>query len=252
MTNLNKRIQHRLYILFSIIILSSGCTSIFKQLKEVGNPPKINDVNVYDKEGLEALTSKKEQHSNIRTSNSLWTPNSKTFFFRERKAKEVGDILKVKIVIQDEAKLDNKTTKSRSSGTNLGIKNLFGLEKQVARKNKDVDPSRLIDLGSTSKGSGDGKIDRKETIKTTIAATIIRVLPSGNLLIKGSQEIRVNFELREITIAGIVRPEDIGSDNSVELGQVAEARVSYGGRGHITQYQQSPYGKQVLDIISPF
>lgn len=242
----------RLCLLLIIILFLAGC-SIFRQLREVGNPPKINEVNIYDKEELKALTSKKNGHANSTVaSNSLWTPNSKTFFFRERKAKEVGDILKIKVVIQDEAKLDNKTSKSRSSGTDLGIKNLFGLEKQVARKNKDIDPSKLIGLGSSSKGSGDGKIDRKETIKTTVAATIVKVLASGNLVIKGSQEIRVNFELREITIAGIVRPEDIGSDNSVELGQIAEARVSYGGRGQITQYQQDPYGKQVLDIISPF
>ena len=156
----------RLCLLVNIIILLSGCTSIFKQLKDVGKPPQINEVNVYDKGELDALASRKKQNVNTTVaSNSLWKPNSKTFFFRERKAKEVGDILKVKIVIQDEAKLDNKTSKSRSSGTNLGIKNLFGLEKQVVRKNKDVDPAKLMDLGSSSKGSGDGKINRKETIR---------------------------------------------------------------------------------------
>ena len=106
-------------------------------------------------------------------------------------------------------------------------------------------------INSKSDSTGDGQIDRKETINTNVAATIIRILPNGNFLIKGSQEVRVNFELREITVAGIVRPEDIIA-NSVDLDQIAEARVSYGGRGQISQYQQDPYGKQVLDIISPF
>ena len=253
MINLNKTLkQTYFFTLLGSLLIFSGCTSMFNQLKNVGNPPEINKVNVYNKDNLDEVYSKTVQNRDESlSSNSLWTPDSKIFFFRERKAKDVGDILKIKIVIEDKAKLNNKTTKSRKSGKNLGIPNLFGLEDTIKNKTS-ADPSNLMGMNSDSNSTGDGQIDRKETINTNIAATIIRILPNGNFLIKGSQEVRVNYELREITVAGIVRPEDIGSDNSVDLDQIAEARVSYGGRGQISQYQQDPYGKQVLDIISPF
>jgi flagellar L-ring protein precursor FlgH len=110
----------------------------------------------------------------------------------------------------------------------------------------------MLNLKSNGSDAGAGKVDRKETVQTTIAVTVIKVLSSGNLVIKGTQEVRVNFDVREITIEGIVRPEDISMDNKVKLEQIAEARVSYGGRGQIFEYQQAPYGKQVLDIVSPF
>jgi len=254
MINLSKALKHTYYLtLLSALLIFSGCTSMWDQLKNVGNPPKINEVNVYNKDNLDEVYSKTVQNQDESlSSNSLWTPDSKTFFFRERKAKDVGDILKIKIVIEDKAKLNNKTTKQRKSGKNMGIPKLFGLENSIKNGNKNVDPSKLLGINSDSDSTGDGQIDRKETISTNVAATIIRILPNGNFLIKGSQEIRVNYELREITVAGIVRPEDIGSDNSVDLDQIAEARVSYGGRGQLSQYQQDPYGKQVLDIIAPF
>ena len=253
MTNLNKILKHTYFFtLLSALLIFSGCTSMFNQLKNVGNPPEINKVNVYNKDNLDEVYSKTVQNKDESLSSySLWTPDSKTFFFRERKAKDVGDILKIKIVIEDKAKLNNKTTKTRKSGKNLGIPNLFGLEKNIKSKDENIDPSKLMGINSKSDSTGDGQIDRKETINTNVAATIIRILPNGNFLIKGSQEVRVNYELREITVAGIVRPEDIIA-NSVDLDQIAEARVSYGGRGQISQYQQDPYGKQVLDIISPF
>ena len=254
MTNkLNKPVTYIYFLLIiSITFNLTGCTSMFNQLQNVGKPPKINKVNIYDKKNLDEYYPKSTQNQEeSSSSNSLWTPNSKTFFFRERKAKDIGDILKIKIVIEDKAKLNNKTTKMKNSDKNMGLPNFFGLEKTIENK-IPATPGNLIGLNSKSNSSGDGEIDRKETIKTNIAATIIRILPNGNFLIKGSQEIRVNFELREITVTGIVRPEDIGSDNSVDLDQIAEARVSYGGRGQITQIQQDPYGKQILDIISPF
>ncbi len=218
------------------------------QIKEIGKPPKMEEMKTYDQQNGTVDNQKHVYAKN----NSLWEPETKAFLFREDKAKKVGDILKIKILISDKAKLDNKTSTSRDSSSKLGIPGMLGLESQYKKINKAVNPNSLVNESSKSGNSGSGKIDRKEVIETVIAAMITNVLPNGNLIIQGTQQVRVNFELREISVSGIIRPEDISSDNSVELAQIAEARVSYGGKGQITQYQQAPYGKQVLDIISPF
>lgn len=239
-------------VIFVASKLVAGCSSMIDKLKNVGNAPAFHEVNVKDQEkNNNAAKAQLIAHpqvlvvdSDVKSVNSLWRPGSRTFF-RDQRARAVGDIVKVKINIQDRAKLDNKTDKSRAADSNMGIPNFFGLEKSINSK-------KLIGTSSSDTSSGHGKIDRKEDMTTTIAATVVRILPSGNLLIQGSQEIRVNLELREVTINGIVRPEDISSDNAINLDQIAEARLSYGGRGQISDYQQDRYGKQVLDIISPF
>lgn len=189
----------------------------------------------------------------MKTANSLWRQGSRTFF-RDQRARSVGDILKVVVIIQDSAKLDNKTETKRNESGSTGIPAFGGFEKEFERKllPEGGDPSNLISVKSTDNNKGEGKIDRKETINTTIAATVVKIMSSNNLVIKGSQEVRVNNELREVTVEGVVRPEDISAENSVTLDQIAEARISYGGRGNVSDYQQPRYGKQVLDAISPF
>ncbi len=179
--------------------------------------------------------------------NSIWNPNSRSFF----KSRRVGDVLSVVVSVQDQAQINNNTQKSRQSGSKMGMPSLFGLEKAVNEAIPGA-AGNLVDLSSKSSSAGSGKINRQEVISTTIAATIVRILPTGNLVIRGSQEVRVNFEIREVLIEGIVRPEDIANNNTIQLSQVAEARVSYGGRGQIFEYQQDPYGKQVADIVNPF
>lgn len=183
----------------------------------------------------------------VQAANSIWHPNSRSFF----KSRKAGDVLSVVVSVQDQAQINNNTQKSRQSGSKMGMPSLFGLERAVNEAIPGAAGS-LIDLNSKTSSAGGGKINRQEVISTTVAATVTRVLPSGNLMIRGSQEVRVNFEVREIIIEGIVRPEDIANNNTVQLSQVAEARVSYGGRGQIFEYQQDPYGKQVIDIIAPF
>ena len=245
----------KIYIIILLavkILFLSACHDMRSQINDIGKPPKLNkvDKNSYLKDANQSLETSILESSN---SNSLWLPKQKNFFFRDRKAKSIGDILKVKVSIEEKAKIDNKTSSSRDKNNkNFGVANLFGLEKSASVGKSHIDPSNLLSITGSSQNSGTGKIDRKETINTTIAAIIYKILPNGNFFIKGSQEIRVNFEIREITLTGIIRPEDLDSDNSVDLKQVAEARVSYGGRGQITAVQQPTYGKQFLDIVSPF
>ncbi len=115
-----------------------------------------------------------------------------------------------------------------------------------------MDPGNLVGLNSGSTSEGSGSIRRNEEIELKLASVITDVLPNGNLVIYGRQEVRVNFEVRELAIAGIVRPEDITSANTISYEKIAEARISYGGRGQITDVQQPRYGQQLYDIIFPF
>jgi flagellar L-ring protein precursor FlgH len=180
-------------------------------------------------------------------SNSLWQPGA-TAFFDDQRASRVGDILTVSINIDDAAAISNQTARQRAGNESAGAPNLLGIEDQL----EEIDLSQLIQLSSEGGSSGSGSVTRNEEINMDIAAIVTEVLPNGNLVIFGRQEVRVNFEVRELAIAGIIRPMDITSANSVSYEKIAEARISYGGRGQITDVQQPRYGQQVLDAILPF
>ena len=150
-------------------------------------------------------------------------------------------------------KFNNTTSRSRTGAEDSGITNLLGLETALGKVfSEDIDPAALAKVGSTSSSTGTGSVDRAEDIDLTVAAVVTQILPNGNFVIRGSQEMRVNYEVRELAITGIVRPEDIANDNTINHTQIAEARISYGGRGHITDVQQPRYGQQVIDILMPF
>jgi flagellar L-ring protein FlgH len=184
--------------------------------------------------------------------NSLWRPGSRSFF-KDQRAQRVGDIVTVNVAISDTAEIDNTTTRTRSNTEDADLTNLFGLEGELGKVLPNaISPSSTVSMGSASKSTGVGEVERSESITMTIAAVVTQILPNGNLVIWGHQEVRVNFEVRELMVAGVVRPEDISSSNTVSHSQIAEARIAYGGRGQLTDVQQPRYGQQVLDIILPF
>ena len=184
--------------------------------------------------------------------NSLWRAGNRTFF-KDQRAARIGDILTVNIAIDDKAKVANTSSRGRTNSEQSGVPNLLGMETNLAGIFPDaVDPSNLLSMNSDSSSKGTGTVDRSEAIKLTIAAVVTQVMPNGNLVIQGRQEVRVNYEVRELLIGGIVRPEDIANDNTINHTQIAEARIAYGGRGQITDVQQPRYGQQALDIIWPF
>jgi flagellar L-ring protein FlgH len=181
--------------------------------------------------------------------NSLWRNGSRAFF-KDQRAHQVGDILTVKVNITDKANFDNETKRSRDAKDDSGIANLFGMTKVPLTKTPI--PGRLLTADSTTSTDGKGSVNRTEALKTNVAAVVTQLLPNGNLVIEGKQEVRVNFELRELLVAGIVRPEDIENDNTLDSTKIAQARIAYGGRGQITDMQQPRWGQQITDVILPF
>lgn len=184
---------------------------------------------------------------------SLWRQGSRAFF-KDQRASRVGDILTVVINIDDQAELGNTSTRTRGSAEGLGFDHFLGFETELAGGllPDALDPSNLVQADSQSRSTGTGAIARKEEIELRIAALITQVLPNGNMVLQGRQEVRVNNEIRELQVVGIIRPEDITAINTVDYDKIAEARIAYGGRGHITDVQQPRYGQQVYDILAPF
>jgi len=184
--------------------------------------------------------------------NSLWRTGARSFF-KDQRARRVGDILTVEINITDRAQLNNTTSRSRSNEEGSDLTSFLGFEGKLGAVLPDgVNPASLTDFGSDSSSTGAGSVNRQETVALTVAAVVTQVLPNGNFVIAGRQEVRVNFEVRELIITGVVRPEDIANSNTIQHTQIAEARISYGGRGQITAVQQPRYGQQFYDIIFPF
>jgi len=186
------------------------------------------------------------------SANSLWRTGARAFF-NDQRAGRVGDILTVQIDIDDSAKTNNASSSSRTSGSTLGVPNFFGLETTLGKILPGAyDPATMIETNSANNNAGSGSVNRQEKINLTIAAVVTGILPNGNMVIQGTQEVRTNAELRQLTVAGIVRPEDISSANTIRHTQIAEARISYGGRGDISRVQKTPSGQSLVERFSPF
>jgi flagellar L-ring protein precursor FlgH len=182
--------------------------------------------------------------------NSLWRNGSRAFF-KDQRAHQIGDILTIKVNFTDKAAIANETQRSRTNKEDSGITDFIG-SKTIKPTVPLLLPGRILTADSTASSDGKGSVNRQEALQTNVAAVVTQLLPNGNLVVEGKQEIRVNFEVRELIVAGVVRPEDIESDNTIDSSKIAQARIAYGGRGQITDVQQARYGQQVLDVLLPF
>ncbi|HXD44780.1 MAG TPA: flagellar basal body L-ring protein FlgH [Pseudolabrys sp.] len=230
--------------------LLSGCAAV-DRLKTIGQPPPLSAVdNPTARPGYKPvqMPMPAAQPASYNP-NSLWRNGSRAFF-KDQRAHQVGDILTVQVNITDKAIIANETQRQRDTKEDSGIDNFFGKSK-VPIMNAGL-PTRIFTSDSTTQMDGKGSVNRSEALQTNVAAVVTQVLPNGNLVVEGRQEIRVNFEIRELIIGGIVRPEDIQSDNTIDSTKIAQARIAYGGRGQITDVQQPRYGQQVLDVLLPF
>jgi flagellar L-ring protein FlgH len=240
----------RLAAVLSVAAMAGGCGSL-ERLRLIGDAPPLAAIsNPTAAPGYKPVQMPMPPpQPAIYQPNSLWRTGSRAFF-KDQRAHQIGDILTVIVNFNDKAIMENETQRSRNNSEDSGIDNFFGKPK-VPIMNTPV-PTRIFTADSNSSSDGKGSIDRKEQLFTNVAAVVTQVLPNGNLVVEGKQEVRVNFEIRELIVAGIVRPEDIQSDNTIDSSKIAEARIAYGGRGQITDVQQPRYGQQVLDVLLPF
>jgi flagellar L-ring protein precursor FlgH len=244
----------RLRSLALLALLPLGaCSSVVEAVKgpelaPVGYPAAL----VPRDQQVLSLASSREPTPGPASANSLWRTGARAFFADQR-AGRVGDILTVLIDIDDSAKTINSTSTSRTAGVSAGIPHLLGLESSLGKiLPGGYDPANALETSSKTANTGAGAVNRAEKISLTIAAVVTAVLPNGNLVIQGTQEVRTNTDVRQLTVAGIVRPEDISSTNTVRHTQIAEARISYAGRGDIARVQKTPAGQSLIEKFSPF
>jgi len=236
--------------LVSAILLAvtlAACSTV----RDINNPQLSGVSNPQDlPEARTVVMPMPDGPSRMSSPNSLWEANKRSFF-RDQRARNVGDILTVMIDIEDQARLRNTTSRSRESANEFQAGSLFGLPQYLDNNLPDVwEPT--ADLESQSGSRGQGEINRNEEISLRIAAVVTDRLPNGNFVIAGRQEVRVNSELRELRIAGVIRPEDISAQNSIDYFKIAEARIAYGGRGTISRMQQPRYGQRLYEVVVPF
>jgi flagellar L-ring protein FlgH len=239
--------------LLALLAPLAGCASVNDRLSQVGHPPPLSAIeNPTAAAGYRPVQLPMPAPEERRIDgNSLWRSGSRAFF-KDQRARQVGDILTVRVRVADRANIDNQSRRSRENGENLGVDNLLGIETRIGNVLPGANPGSLVGATSSSESRGAGSVRRNEQIQTDVAAIVTQILPNGNLVIEGKQEVRVNFEVRELIVAGVVRPEDVEADNTIDSTKIAQARIAYGGRGQITDVQQPRYGQQVMDVLLPF
>src|SRR5215472_9352178 len=228
-----------------------GCAAV-DRLKGVGEAPALTTIeNPTAQPGYKPVQMPMPTPQPVSYNpNSLWRNGSRAFF-KDQRAHQVGDILTIKVKITDNAQMTNETQRSRANKEDSGVTDFIG-SKMIKHPATSLLPGRILTADSTASSDGKGSVNRQEALLTNVAAVVTQLLPNGNMVIEGKQEIRVNNEIRELIVAGVVRPEDIASDNTIELPKIAEARLAYGGRGTLTNIQTERWGQQVVDIILPF
>jgi flagellar L-ring protein precursor FlgH len=237
--------------MLTIASFAAGCSGI-DRLSQIGEEPKLSAIeNPTTQPGYKPVQMPMPKPEVVSYNpNSLWRNGSRSFF-KDQRAHQIGDLLTVTVNITDQANFANETQRQRTATEDTGITAFLGssLLGQSAQK---ALTGRMLQADSNSQTDGKGSIVRQETLQTNVAAIVTQVLPNGNLVVEGKQEIRVNYEKRELIVAGIVRPEDIQSDNTIDSSKIAQARIAYGGHGEISDIQQPRYGSQVMDVLLPF
>lgn len=236
------------------ILTSLSACNLTSRLSEIGDGPELTTIEnptVQPKYRPVSLPMPAPQVAEENPS-SLWRSGARAFF-KDHRATEIGDMVTVQLNLADTATLSNTTERDRTDNEDSDVTNLIGLEAEFSKVlPQGIVPTATASFGNRHQTEGDGSIERSETINLTFAAIVTQILPNGSLVIMGRQEILVNYELRELMVTGVVRPEDIESDNTITHDKIAEMRVAYGGSGTLSQLQQPRWGMQLWDILFPF
>jgi len=241
----------KLATLLAMAATLAGCNTM-DRLADVGKAPALSPiVDPTTTAGYQPVNMPMPQAiADTYQANSLYRTSAKGFFKDER-AHRIGDIVTVIVTVNDSAKIANNTQSSRGSSNTAGMGGILGSMVDTASDGA-INTNDAVNFNSGMTNTGKGSVNRSESLQTSVAAIVTQVLPNGNLVIEGHQEVRVNFEVRDLVVAGIVRPSDIQANNTIPSAKIAEARIAYGGRGQITDVQQPRYGQQVMDAILPF
>ncbi|WP_032112802.1 flagellar basal body L-ring protein FlgH [Candidatus Paracaedibacter symbiosus] len=233
----------------------SGCSgSLVARMTNVGDPPDMSQTqNPTLMDGYRPVSMPMPYpEPELTNVNSLWQTGSRAFF-KDQRANRVGDVITVLVDLNDKSKIDSNNTYNRNASHVSNVTNFLGFESKFsAIFPKAVNPANLTNTGSNSQDTGRGLLDRKDILELKIGATIIQVLPNGNLVIQGRQEILFETELRIVEVRGIIRREDIASNNTVPYEKISEARIAYGGRGDVSDVSSVPWGQQTLNRILPW
>jgi flagellar L-ring protein precursor FlgH len=237
-------------MLLFLALLLSGCGTLTR-LSEVGRPPEMTPTSdpTKDPKWRPISLPMPARQPPPNEPDALWRSGSRAFF-KDQRAAQVGDVITIVVNMSDAATLNNATSATRTSGESAGMPNIFGMEALLPKN--IVDPSKLLSVSSGNNNVGTGQIQRNEKVTLSLAGVVTQVLPNGNLVVAARQEFRVNNELRELQVSGVIRPQDIASDNTVQHDRMAEARIEYGGRGQLSDIQAPRWGQQVMDIVLPF
>jgi len=234
----------------------TGCSSMLDRLDNIGKPPQMAKVeDPQEKPDYKPLNWPMPQTPPPaqQYANSLWQPGARAFF-RDGRAARVGDILKVNVKINDKLQLNNQTEGKRTTVDTASAPATVGLASKIIHfiPGLKADPANLLDVNGNLDTKGTGTIQRQDVITTQIAALVTQMLPNGNLVIEGTQEITMNQDIRDVGVKGVVRPQDINSDNTIDSALIAEARITYTSHGQLSDMQKPRWGGQVLDAVSPF
>lgn len=245
-------------LLACILLAAGGCSHVSK-VGQIAAGPKMtpagaskNPVPPASEKRLALAQTPARPVSTEPNDGSLWRDGPSSLF-GDRRARTQGDIVTVVIEIDDRAELQNQTTRTKTAQEGLEIPNFLGIPQLAAKILPDgAGLDAAVDASSNSSTSGQGQIRRQDKITLQVAATVVEVLPNGHLVIAGSQEIRVNQELRDLQVGGIIRPEDVSRRNTITYEKIADARILYGGRGTLSNVQDARYGQRILNVLSPF
>lgn len=253
-TNMNIEAYTKTLLGVAFILSLTGCSTTVDRLKSVGQDPKMDVVeNPMNRPNYQPVSMPMPApRAEVQQANSLWMSGRKSFF-KDQRASQVGDIMTVLIDIQDNAKIENRSEKIKTAAEDIGMPNLLGLETQLSKVLAEgTNPASLVSTSGNMNNIGRGRIERKEDILLKVAAVVTQILPNGNMVIHGKQQVRVNNERRDLEVAGIIRPEDISTNNIISYEKIAEARIAYGGQGMLTDANRPRYGNELIDILMPF